>query len=349
MEMKDFFTSDDRTLYETEFRDWLPEKILDAHVHVMTPECMPSGYELPEKNCFRKFGGSFSFEQLRQIVAWMLPGKEYYMNSFGMPNAEADREAGNKYVGKEVDNRRVFGMALAAPGDKTAALRRQIESYRLIGCKPYPNFVTGKPVSEITIFDMLSEEQMEYFDEKGLAVTLHIPRPESLADPVNQRQMVELCRRYPGAQIIFAHIGRAYYLRNVAGGLDGIAECPNAWLDTAMVNHEGVLEYAFTHFPRERILFATDAPICFLRGKSVEVNHRYVYLMGEDFRVGSSIYDSEHVLAFTFFLYEQLRGIKLASERAGLTRGEVENIFFFNAFKLFRGIAQRNFKGHEND
>jgi len=68
-------------------------------------------------------------------------------------------------------------------------------------------------------------------------------------------QTVELCERYPNAKIIFAHVGRADYLRNVVGFLDGIAACPNAWIDTAMINHEGVLEYALRNFPRDRILF----------------------------------------------------------------------------------------------
>ncbi|HRT30671.1 MAG TPA: amidohydrolase family protein, partial [Kiritimatiellia bacterium] len=175
------------------------------------------------------------------------------------------------------------------------------------------------------------------------AITLHIPREERLADPVNQRQMVEICRRYPNATIIFAHIGRAYYLSNVTGFLDGIAACGNAYIDTAMVNHEGVLEYAFRHFPRERILFGSDAPIAFLRGKSVEVNNQYAYLMGEDYAIGSAIYDAAHAVRFTFFYYEQLRGIRTAAERAGLSRQEIENLFFNTAFHLFRSVAERNY------
>ena len=143
---------------------------------------------------------------------------------------------------------------------------------------------------------------------------------------------------FPNVKIIFAHIGRAYYLNNIIGFLDDIAACPNAWLDTSMVNHEGVLEYTFNNFPRDRILFGSDAPIAFLRGKSVEINNQYAYLMAEDYQIGTAIYDSESVVRFTSFFYEQLRGIKLAAERAKLSTTEVENILFNNAYRLFANI-----------
>jgi predicted TIM-barrel fold metal-dependent hydrolase len=180
---------------------------------------------------------------------------------------------------------------------------------------------------------------MEVANELGLVIMLHIPRPGRLADPVNQTEMVVLCQRYPNVQIIFAHVGRAYFLSNAVGFLDGIAACPNAWIDTSMVNHEGVLEYAFRTFPKERILFGSDAPFALVRGKSVEVNNQYAYLVGEDYAMGATLYDADSPVTFTTFYYEQLRGIKLAAERAGLTKQEVEDLFFNNANNLFRGIA----------
>jgi len=173
---------------------------------------------------------------------------------------------------------------------------------------------------------------------------LHIPRPGRLADPLNQTQMVELCDRYPNARIIFAHIGRAYYLSNVVGYLDGIAACPNAYIDTAMINHEGVLEYAFRNYPRDRILFGADAPYALVRGKSVEINNQYAYLVGEEYDLGTGIYDAAGAVSYTTFYYEQLRGIKLAAERAGLTEQEIEDFFFNNADRLFRAVMRENYE-----
>ena len=120
-------------------------------------------------------------------------------------------------------------------------------THHLVGVKPYPNLAAealGKGVNDVTPLDLLTPGQLEVLDRaKGIA-TVHIPRKERLADPVNQAEMPELCRRAPDTTFVFAHIGRAYFMRNVVGMLDKLAECPNAWLDTAMVNHPGVLKYA---------------------------------------------------------------------------------------------------------
>ncbi len=337
------YTTRDRAVYEQELGDFLPSKIFDAHVHLFDHSCLLPGKTFPPKSCYQKFGGMFTLEQLLEWAAVWLPDRELHVNGFGQPSYDSDLDQSGVYSGRISDNRRFFGLALVSPKDKIETVVRRVKSNRLCGYKPYLNFVDWKPVPDITIEDMLPADQMEYADECGLAIMLHIPRPERLADPVNQKQMVELCNRYPNARIIYAHIGRAYYLSNVEGFLDGIARCPNAFIDTAMVNHEGVLEHAFRHFPRERILFGSDAPIACLRGKSVEINNQYAYLMGEDYEIGTSIHDASHAVDFTSYFYEQLRGITLAARRAGLGATEVENILFNNASSLFRAVAERNY------
>ena len=335
MEQQPDYSDADRQVYARELEPFLPKKIFDAHVHLFDQSCFAPGHMFPPKNCYHKFGGTFTMDDYLSWTATLLPGRELYLNSFGHPAPEADRDASAHFTGMASDNRHFFGMALVSPHDSAEAVAKRIEENRLIGYKPYLQFVDWKKPADVTINDMLPETQMQMANDRGLAVTLHIPRAQRLADPVNQEQMTALCRRYPGAKIIFAHIGRAYYLNNVRGFLHAIADCANAYVDTAMVNHPGVLEYTFTNFPRDRILFGSDAPIAFLRGKSVEINNQYAYLMGEDYEIGTSIFDAEHVVDFTFFFYEQLRGIKLAAERAGLSRNEVEGVFFNNADRLF--------------
>ncbi|MEI6082719.1 MAG: amidohydrolase family protein [Verrucomicrobiota bacterium] len=333
----------DRQIYQRELSGFLPARIFDAHVHLLDRSCRVPGYQCPPRNILAKFGGVFTMEQCQEWARALLPEQEFHLNSFGMPSYDSDLDASAAYSGRVADNRRSFAMALVSPRDSAAAVIRRVETNRLIGYKPYLDFVEGKPKADITIHDMLPAAQMAAADERGLAIMLHIPRSARLTDPVNQTQMVEICRRYPRTRIIFAHIGRAYYLQNVIGMLDGIAACPNAYVDTAMVNHEGVLEYTFRNFPPDRILFGSDAPVACLHGKSVEINNQYAYLMAEDYEIGTSIYDARHAVSFTTFFYEQLRGIKLAAERAGLNRAAIEDIFFNNASRLFRAVAARNY------
>ena len=338
MDIETVYNANDRQVYEREFRDWLPGKIFDSHVHIFDASNFLPDYKLPERSCYQKFNCTFTLEQCMEIVSTLLPDQEFSMNCFGCPDTKANLEAACKYTGKISDNKRVFGMALISPKDDIKTIKHRINDYGLIGYKPYRNFVDWMDYEDVTIFDMLSHEQMEFADEKGLAVTLHIPKTARLADPCNQRQMVEICQRYPNAKIIFAHIGRAYYMNNVIGFLDKISKCENAYMDTAMVNHPGILEYTFNNFPRERIVFGSDAPIAFLRGKSVEINNQYAYLIGENYAVGSSIYDADTTILFTTFFYEQLRGIKEATTKAGFSQKELENLFYNNMYNLLSEI-----------
>ncbi len=335
------YTPAERRIWEREFADFVPEQVFDAHIHIMRRDSFHG--DVPADDFRQKFGGEFRWEQWRAYSRACFPERRVGCNAFGFPDRKTDRDRADAYIGSGADGVENFGMALTDPVESAAVLARRVQCNRLIGYKPYWNMVTGKPASEVTIADMLPDAQLEEAGKHRWIVTLHIPRPGRLADPVNQRDMVAVCRRHPEVTFLFAHIGRAYFRSNVEGFLDGIAACPNAWLDTAMVNHEGVLAYAFRHFPRERMVFGSDAPIAFLRGKSIEVNEQYAYLMAEPYAIGTSVSAIGSPLTFTTFYYEQLRGIRAAARDAGLTPREVENFFAANAVALFRSVYQHNY------
>ena len=164
---------------------------------------------------------------------------------------------------------------------------------------------------------------------------LHIPRRQRLADPVNQRQIVELCERYPRAQIVLAHVGRAYFLKNIVGSLDRLKDLPNLYYDLAMLNNWEVLERLFDTVAPDKILYATDAPIAVAPGKSVEINDQYTYVTPVPWRLAIS--DDHGKLVFTSFLYEELRAIKKAVERTGKDERFVRGVFCENGMRLLRG------------
>ena len=319
----------DRRIYEEELAPRLPGRIFDAHVHIWSAADFPPDFRFPEKSCCRRFGGEFTLPMWRGIMTELLPRQECHLNCFGMPNDAADR--GKLPEGALPGD---FINVLISPADPAELVEERIDRSGAVGVKPYWNYAAafyGKTANEVEINDMLTPPQLEMLDRKGLAVTLHIPRSGRFADKVNQRQMIELCEKYPRTRFIFAHIGRAYFMRNICqSNIDEFVKCPNAYFDTAMLNHEGVLKYTFDHFPAERILFGSDAPISFLRGKSVEINNQYAYLMGEDYAVGTSIIDTAHSVEFTTFFYEQLRAILNATPKEHL-----EDVLFNNAQRVF--------------
>ncbi len=338
--MADFFTFDaaDAALFEREFADFLPVEVFDVHAHIFRDErtFAPRDYR-------NHFGGDASGAKTLAALRQLLLGRQIGLNAFAFPDPEVDRAKADAEIGGLVDGHDLFGMALTSPADDFQSWVLRIERHQLIGAKPYLNLVPGKAAAEVEIADMLNPVQLEYLNRHQLAVMLHIPRAGRLADPLNQSQLLELARRYPAISWIVAHIGRAYSFNAVEHQLDQLAGEANIYLDTAMLCHERVLEYAFTHFPRERMFFGSDVPIAFLRGKSVEINGQYAYLTADDYQLGSSIHDARHAVKFTFFLYEELRALKIAMTRLNFSAAEKESFFNRAARTLCRQIFHHNY------
>lgn len=325
----------DKIIYRDELAPYLPARIFDVHVHTFSKDFFPEGFEFPPLSCYNKFGGSFPLALWRELMKELLPEQEVWLNCFASPNLKVDRERV-----PDVNWKNEFAMAVISPADGIGKVIDRIERSGAVGVKPYLNFAAdhyGKKSGDVEIFDMLTPEQLEYLNEKSLAVTLHIPREARFADPVNQRQMIGLCEKYPNVKFIFAHIGRAYFMRNIKeSNISEFVQFPNAFFDTAMVNGTDILKYTLDHFPVERVLFGTDTPIALLRGKSVEINDQYAYLMGENYAIGTSIIDTEHAVEFTTFFYEQLRAVI-----AAVPEQDLEKVLFSNAHKLFTEIKNK--------
>ena len=321
-------------IFEEELDDFLPGRILDIHVHVLNEGVLAPGQPFHA-------GGpaitSYTFEDLDQDLAECFPGRETMALCFGLPIADADHQRNNDYVAAGCDNERYFGLRLLDPlRDDAESVRAELKGGRLLGLKPYPVYPRKADEGTVEIPEMLPDWAMEVADECGSLIMLHIPRRERIADPLNQRQIVELCTKYPHTRIVLAHIGRAYYYKNIVGHLDALRELPNLYYDLAMVNNWEVMEYAFARLDPGKILYGSDIPLALAPGKSVEINHGYTYVTPGPWSL--SISDDHGKLKFTSFLYEELRAVRKAVERLGLGRDFVDGLFYSNGMRLLNEV-----------
>ena len=203
----------------------------------------------------------------------------------------------------------------------------------------YPDYARADDIPNAEIPEMLPDWAMAVAHERRLLVMLHIPRAKRLEDPLNRRQLRKLCVRWPGAKIILAHIGRAYYLRGVTGLLDDLRELPNLYFDLAMVQHWEVMAHLFRQVPISRVLFGSDIPIALAQGKAVEINHQYTYVTPRPWSL--SLCDDKNKLQFTSFLNEQLRAIQQAATATKLSRSAIAALFYDNARALVNEVAAR--------
>jgi len=325
-----------KKIFDEEFNDFLPPKILDFHVHVWNEGVLPPGKHIYS-------GGpaitSYTFEDLTTDLDECFPGRENLAVCFGAPVIEGDHQRNNDYVADGCDNQKYFGLRLLDPHrDNATSVRRDLRGGRLLGLKPYPGYPRKADINLVEIPEMLPDWAMEVVNDYGALVMLHIPRPARLADPLNQKQLVELCAKYPRARIVLAHIGRAYYYKNVVGNLDALRDLPNLYYDFSMVNSWEVMEYAFGKLDASRILYGSDIAAALAPGKSVEINDQYTYVTPKPWSL--SISDDHGKLVFTSFLYEEIRAVRKAVERLGLGREFVERIFYANGAQLLSEVLK---------
>ena len=325
-------------IWVEELDDFVPDQIVDFHIHIWNSGVCPQGTGLPIE------GGSFlekyDFQDLEQDLPELYPGRETAAVCFGLPMPGLDMDLNNTYIADNCDQQRLFGLRLFDPNEiDHARVKRQLSDGPFVGIKPYPDYVSKDDVANVEIPEMVPSWIMETIDDLGQIVMLHIPRNERLADPLNQKHLVELCLSYPNAKIILAHVGRAFYLKNIVGNLERLKDLSNLYFDVSMLNHWEVLEYLFKTFPTERILYGTDIPLALIGGKSIEINNQYTYATSRPWPI--SISDDHNKLVFTSFLYEELRALKHAVNRLKLSRTFVENLFHGNAVALLRSVDSK--------
>lgn len=323
-------------IWSEEFADFVPEKVLDFHVHIFNEGVVSVGETY---HCGGHPITKYDFTDLKQDLAEIYPGRETFAVCFGVPHVGYDKKHNDEYVARYCDKKRFFSLRLFDPiEDEPEAVREDIRKNCFFGIKPYLDFVRKEDLNQVEIHEMLPTWIMDIINELGLIVLLHIPRKQRLTDPVNQNQVVELCERYPHAKIVLAHIGRAYYLKNIVGHLNKLKGIPNLWYDLAMLNNWEVLEHLFKTVPSDKIVYGTDIPVALAPGKSVEINDQYTYVTPVPWKL--SISDDHKKLIFTSFLYEELRAIKKAVERLGLGKEFVRGVFFKNGMKVLKEVRK---------
>lgn len=331
------FKQQNRRIFAQEFDGFLPDEILDFHVHVFDRASAPT------KDPFNAGGEvreQYTYDELQHDLAEIYPGRRTAAVCFGVPHTDSDLTANNRYVAAVPDPQRFFALRLFDPNEADHdAVIRELAGGAFRGIKPYVNYVRKADINQVEIHEMVPAWIMQAVHDLGQIVMLHIPRKARLADPLNQRQLVELAARYPKAKIIVAHIGRAYYLKNVLGKLDALKPFDNLYFDLTMVNHWEVMEHLFQTIPPHRILYGTDIPIALAPGKSVEINDQYSYITPQPWRL--SITDTDRRLTYTSFLYEELRAIQHAVRRCGLGRDFVEGVFSAHGRGLLACVPSR--------
>ena len=330
----------DGKIYEDELESFLPKKIFDFHSHTWREgDYDPKKKPLKSSPSLPLAVEHYPFEDVKKVVKTLFPSNEYNGLFFGMPDPAMDLKKANGYISKCVKKYGIYGLMMPSLKATAEELDREIVNGGFLGFKPYWTFVTWKKQNDVLIEDMVTPAQLEVANHRGLMIMLHIPRKLRLADPLNLKGIKKICTKYPNLKLILAHTGRSYCLWPLKAGISKIKDLYNLYVDTSPIQSWEVLELLFRSFDRKKILFALDLPFPQLKGRRVCVNGQSLDLTDKPYTW--SVSNPGYIpFNFTFMAYEEIRAHKEAAERVGLTRREINGIFYNNAMRLIKEVEK---------
>lgn len=336
------YTEVDRRFFAGRLEDRLPARLFDAHRHVQLPEHLDETREPFKRGAFpEEIAGPESVEQARLGYQVMFPGRQVEMLAFGSPATNCDCAANNAYVSEALAGSASAGLALVRPEWSRERLLSELRRPGIIGVKPYERLLAGFQGGDLSIFAFLPHAQLELLDDLGAWVTLHLPRARRLADPANIAEILEIRRRYPRIVLVIAHLGRSYAGRYAREGFPPLADDPGIFFDNSAVLNPAVHALAFDRFGPERIMWGSDHPIFYMRGRRRWEGDRYINLTSGNYSWNTDREPPEVEATYTLSLYEAMAACLDTLQALGFGDPEIEAVFHDNARRLIDEVLAR--------
>jgi hypothetical protein len=267
--------------------------------------------------------------------------------AFGLPGLDFDIDGGNAWLQGECSKRGWFNLVVIRPQWTQRKLAEALAKPGVIGVKPYYALIsqdrdTRDTHLEASIFDFLPHHLLEVVNDRHAWVTLHVPKADRLGHPDNIREIRELRRRYPNIVLVIAHLGRCYTEPHALEAIPLLADDPGIFFDSSAVLNPASHRVALQHLGPGRILYGSDNPIFYMRGRREYHDRSYLNRTSHPFYFNQRREPPEVERAYTLFMYEDLRAIKQACAALGITDPRrIEGIFHDNAARLIDGILER--------
>jgi len=322
---------DDLWIYDREIGPYLPDRIFDAHCHLLNTEF--HAYDRgPDSHDPDPFFYDVSVDDLENCWQVLFPDIRVNGLMMGMPVFDCDLDAENRFVADSVGDHENRFSLMTRPQMPLRFLEDAIEARRPSGLKPYLAHALVEDRQEARITDFISEQQLELASEYGLCITLHVSKPRGMADPVNLADLSRLVSDYPGAKFILAHCGRCFIAPNMAAALESLPVAENLWVDTSAVCETGVFLELFSRYDHSRILFGTDlvGPTAF-RGNYVRLGMSWHAATPHSVAREGGLESRA-----TFAVYENLRALFHAARFCDVSEDAIHDIFYNNAANLFK-------------
>ncbi|MFB3892155.1 MAG: amidohydrolase family protein [Phycisphaerae bacterium] len=332
----------DRSFWHEHLEGWLPREIIDAHTHFIDPALRqsPVTEEMRRQMWVNEASQPIDAPSAQRCIATVFPGRKVSCLAIGSPDLAYDIERSNEYVRAECLKRGWLSLAMLKPQWTQQQVAAELDKPGVIGVKPYYTLIGYNPhtrdvYQEASIFEFLPHHALEVIDQRRAWVTLHVPKAARLGHPDNIREIQEIRRRYPRVILVIAHLGRCYTEPHALEGLPPLADDEGLYFDNSAVLNPAVHRLALKLFGPRRVLYGTDNPVFYMRGRRTWEGRQYINHTSHDFYFNRGRREPPEIEAgYTLYMYEALKAIKDACADMGLGAGDVRAMFLDNAQRL---------------
>jgi glutamate-1-semialdehyde 2,1-aminomutase len=319
------FNETDQEIFDRELADFLPDRIFDAHMHLMHPDFFSITYDgkLPETcgvDGFRKYNGLLH------------PVDELGGLALSFSFSPHDVAFANQWCSDQVKDEPNFRCFIfVSPDDDPDFVRQEAQRLGADGFKVYHVRAARESTWDADIPEYMPEWLVAIADEMQLAITLHMVKQRGVADQRNIDCIRHYCETYPNMKLILAHSARGFQPQHNVEGLPKLAGIPNLYFDTSAncseLAHLAILKV----FGHERLMYGSDFPVSHAHSTNFGVGDSFIWISEED-----DIWNQKlGAIQPTLCGIEHLRSVKHACWVAGLSDGQVEDIFWNNAARFF--------------
>lgn len=321
------YQAQDQQIWDEELQDFVPERVFDAHIHMLNPEHLSKS----DSGAFHTW--SFAdLDALRQWATRLYPGRDTHFLVLGTPAPGIDLKAHNRWCIDQVRRDPLSRMnRLVTPACTVAEIERDVRELGFVGLKPYRFFSVTGDIAQCRMHEFLTHEQLELANELGLWVTMHLSRFHGCADAFNLDDLHEFThQRYPNVKWILAHCARSFTYWPIRQAIDRLRDMPNLWYDVSAVTDVRPMITLFTREDHRRILYGSDGlDATYFRGQYAALGRAWQALDMSRQSLAFPHCDGRPILA----IYEQLLSMKHAAEIAQWSRGQIQDVFWNNAVR----------------
>ena len=305
------------------YRDFLPKKIFDAHIHITGKPALPDAPFSTQTP-----------EEYKRDMGVLLPGVEeirLHMMPFPARRALSRLENGlrdksNDYAFSLVEEGCPNVVSpLVHPGDSEEFIWKLTERPGCRGLKCYAHLTGAEDLESLPVGAYLPESAWVVANEKKLPIILHLFRKAALSDPENLQYINTMAKKYPDARLVLAHCGRAFASWTLMDSVHKLQDCGNIWFDLSAVCEFGTMAACILKNAGKRTMWGSDYNCSMLPGRAVSVGSWQTWLDGDAHAgMDRALVATENIMAF----YQ-------AALLLSLDQTQIEDIFYNNAAQLF--------------